>query len=68
MFQLVLNHVIKNGQEKDWKVSWTTCVVPTQEEEMNTTTSRPLSTFRIVLAHDWHCPCSPLASLASVSA
>ena len=43
----------KKGQENDWKVSFTTCVVPTQEEEMHSTTSRPPRTFRTVLAQVW---------------
>jgi len=51
MFQLLLNQEMKKGQEKDWKVSLTSCVVPTQEEEMHSTTSRPPSTLRTVAAH-----------------
>lgn len=51
MFQLLLNHEIKKGQEKDWKVSLTTWVVPTQEEDTHSTISSPPSTFRAVLAH-----------------
>ena len=53
MFQLLLNQETKKGQENDWKVSFTTCVVPTQEEEMHSTTSRPPRTFRTVLAQVW---------------
>lgn len=51
MFQLLLNQEMKKGQENDWKVSLTTWVVPTQEEDTHRTISRPPNTFRTVLAH-----------------
>lgn len=51
MFQLLLNHEMKKGHENDWKVSLTTWVVPTQEEDTHSTISSPPSTFTAVLAH-----------------
>lgn len=51
MFQLLLNHEMKKGHENDWKVSLTTWVAPTQEEDTHSTISSPPSTFTAVLAH-----------------
>lgn len=59
---------MKKGQENDWKVSFTTWVVPTQEKEMHSTIRRPPSTFKAVPAQvckDW---LSLLVSLPGVSA
>ena len=68
MFQLLLNQEMKKGQEKDWKVSLTTCVVPTHDEETQSTSRRPPSTLRSALTHVWYDVTSPLASLTGVSA
>lgn len=68
MFQLLLNQEMKKGQENDWKVSFTTWVVPTQEEEIQSTISKPPSTFRAVLTHVWKDRLSMLVSLPGVSA
>lgn len=68
MFQLLLNQEMKKGQENDWKVSFTTWVVPTQEEETHSTISKPPSTFRAALAHVWKDWLSILVSLPGVSA